>query len=114
MNRTQKEQDEIRDWAADLDRQVELGEIRPVPGAKVYRGEHAEAMTGDDLLAIFEGRPREEERQPAKKTWRVRTTERLDAWAAAGAREEHLNTSALIRKAVAEYLGRHHLSAQPA
>ncbi|KFI45975.1 hypothetical protein GA0061078_1574 [Bifidobacterium bohemicum] len=86
MNRTQKEQDEIRDWAADLNRQVELGEIRPVPGAKVYRGEHAEAMTGDDLLAIFEGRPR----------------------------EEHLNTSALIRKAVAEYLGRHHFSARPA
>lgn len=71
-------------------------------------------MEEGDLLAIFQGRPREELRQPAKKTWRIRTTEELDAWAAAGAREERINTSALVRKAVAEYLGQHHRTAQPA
>lgn len=112
--RTPKETDEIREWSEDLDRQAEEGQIKPVEGTKVYRGEDAPALTDESLLAIFEGRPREEERQPAKKTWRIRTTEKLDAWTVAGAREENLNTSALIRKAVAEYLGRHHLSAQPA
>ncbi|MDF7663309.1 hypothetical protein PT282_01250 [Bifidobacterium sp. ESL0763] len=112
--RTEEEQAEIQAWAEDLNRKVENGELKPIPGTRVHRGEDAPALTDDDLLAIFEGRPRQEEHQPAKKTWRVRTTQKLDAWAAAGAHEEHLNTSALIRKAVAEYLTLHHLSAQPA
>lgn len=114
MTRTAKERQDIRNWSEQLSAQAESGQLEPIEGSRTYRGENAPAMQDDDLLAIFQGRPREELRQPAKKTWRIRTTEELDAWAAAGAEEEQINTSALVRKAVAEYLGHHHRTAQPA
>ncbi|MCI1674610.1 MAG: hypothetical protein LKI34_10400 [Bifidobacterium tibiigranuli] len=114
ITRTQAERDEIRDWSNALADQAEAGMLTPIPGSSVYAEEDAPAMTDNDLLAIFAGRPRQELRQTAKKTWRIRTTEQLDAWATAGAKEEHINMSALIRKAVAEYLGNHHKTAQSA
>ena len=114
MSRTAKERQDIKRWNERLSARAESGQLEPVEDSRTYRGENAPAMEDNDLLAIFQGRPREELHQPAKKTWRIRTTEELDAWAAAGAREEQINTSALVRKAVAEYLVRHHKTAQPA
>ena len=114
MSRTAKEQQEIQDWSEQLSARQEHDQLEPIEGSHVYRGENVSAMSEDDLLAVFQGRPRAELPQPVKKTWRIRTTEELDAWAAAGAREERINTSALVRKAVAEYLGKHHKTSQPA
>jgi hypothetical protein len=105
---------EIRQWSERLSDKAENGQLEPIEGSRVYRGEAPAPMNEEDLLAVFQGRPREELSRPAKKTWRIRTTEELDAWAAAGAKEESINTSALVRKAVAEYLGRHHRTARPA
>ncbi|RBP97853.1 hypothetical protein CRD60_04510 [Bifidobacterium aemilianum] len=95
--------------------EAERGEWEPVPGSRpTYRKQSDPALTRADLMAIFEGRPRGETPQPAKKTWRVRTTDLLDEWAEAGAEEEHVGRSALIRKAVQEYLATHHASLFPA
>lgn len=114
MSRTVKEQQDIKHWSEQLSARAQSGQLEPIEGSRTYRGENAPAMEDDELLAIFQGRPRAELHQPAKKTWRIRTTEELDAWATAGAEEEQINTSALVRKAVAEYLGRHHSTTQPA
>ncbi|MFT8538032.1 hypothetical protein [Bifidobacterium aquikefiri] len=110
-SRSAHEQQHIKLWSDRLSQMAEEGKLEPIKGSQAYRGEQAAAISDEDLLAVFQGRPREDEHQTTKKTWRIRTTQELDDWAAAGAREEHINTSALVRKAVAEYLEHHHRTA---
>lgn len=56
--------------AEELDRMADRGELHPVPGTKIHRGYDAEPLTEDDLLDIFQGRPRAVFKQPAAKTWK--------------------------------------------
>lgn len=37
----------------ELDAMADRGELRPMPGTKVYRGPNAPALTDKDLEAIF-------------------------------------------------------------
>ena len=94
--------------AEALDRMADAGQFTPIEGTRVYRGYDAGPLTDDDLLSIFAGRPRDELKQPTRKTWQVRTTPALDQWAEAAVKTEGTNLSALIRQATAEYLAHHY------
>lgn len=52
-------------------------------------------------------------RQLQERSWCVRATAELADWVLAGAADEGVRPSALIRAAVEEYLTRHHADVHP-
>ncbi|WEV41923.1 hypothetical protein OZX57_08305 [Bifidobacterium sp. ESL0682] len=52
-------------------------------------------------------------RQLQERTWCVRATSELADWVLAGAADESVRPSVLIREAVGEYLKRHHSNLRP-
>lgn len=83
-------------------------ELRPIPGTKVIRGMDAPEISDDELQGIFRGRPRAEQRKLAVKNWQIRTTARQADMVSRIAKQESSSTSAVVRRAVDEYLNRHH------
>ncbi|MCO6558984.1 MAG: hypothetical protein J6575_06160 [Bifidobacterium sp.] len=104
--------EEANRMAWELDAMAERGEMTPV--GPVEHHDVNTPITEDELAEIFTGRPRTELKQPAKKTWYTRTTEAMDLWASESAKKEHMSTSALIRRAVYEYLNSRHPDIRPA
>ena len=89
----------------ELDAMADRGELKPAPGTAVYRDPGAPALTDKDLMGIFAGRPREEERLPANVELRVKVTPTMKAALTRIAREENLHTSsALVRSVLADFI----------
>lgn len=78
---------------------AERGELKRLPS--IYKGDGQEIDLADIFLAP--GRPRGEDNN-ARTTWKTRAPEDLDLALAKRAQEEDLTKSALIRKAVKQYL----------
>ena len=89
----------------ELDAMADRGELKPVPGTAVYRDPGAPALTDKDLMNIFAGRPREEERRPVNVELRVKVTPAMKEALKHIAQEENLhNSSALVRSVLADFI----------
>ncbi|WP_445341607.1 hypothetical protein [Bifidobacterium sp. ESL0820] len=89
----------------ELDAMADRGELKPAPGTAVYRDPGAPALTDKDLMGIFAGRPREEERRPANVELRVKVTPAMKEALKYIAQEENLhNSSALVRSVLADFI----------
>ncbi|MCT6836188.1 MAG: hypothetical protein M3036_00850 [Bifidobacteriales bacterium] len=89
----------------ELDAMADRGELKPAPGTAVYRDPGAPALTDKDLMNIFAGRPREEERRPVNVELRVKVTPTMKAALKHIAQEENLHTSsALVRSVLADFI----------
>ncbi len=86
------------DYEALADR-AERGEIAVL--GRAYTGDGSRIDLGD--IFVPTGRPRAEQAY-ARRTWKVRAPEELDEALEARAHSEDMPKSALIRKAVADYL----------
>lgn len=84
-----------------LSQAFETGTIEIDPDSVVRRA--PEALTEEALIDLMVGRPRAEE-AVTTKTWHIRTPEDLHQRVKEQARKEGLPDSALIRKAVRQYL----------
>ena len=89
----------------ELDAMADRGELKPAPGTAVYRDPGAPALTDNDLMNIFAGRPREEERRPVNVELRVKVTPTMKAALKHIAQEENLhNSSVLVRSVLADFI----------
>lgn len=89
----------------ELDAMADRGELKPAPGTAVYRDPGAPALTDKDLMNIFAGRPREEERRPVNVELRVKVTPTMKEALKHIAQEENLHTSsALVRSVLADFI----------
>lgn len=81
------------------------GELKPAPGTAVYRDPGAPALKDKELMGIFAGRPREEERRPVNVELRVKVTPTMKDPLKRIAREENLhNSSALVHSVLADFI----------
>ena len=84
---------------------ADRGELKPTPGTAVYRDPGAPPLTDKELMGIFAGRLREEERRPVNVELRVKVTPAMKDALKRIAREENLhNSSALVRFVLTDFI----------